>query len=87
MTGFSFAFGCLAAITMGTLASAARADASEPLMAIDVLVEPDATMIAAAQAVNARLREAYPAGYSLDESRAPTSRCSSAISASRTWTA
>jgi hypothetical protein len=70
-TGFSIVLGCLAAITMGVLASAARADPLEPLIAIDVLVEPDATMIAAAQAVNARLRETYPEGYSLDESHAP----------------
>jgi hypothetical protein len=68
---FSVVLGCLSAITMGALASAARANPVEPLIAIDVLVEPDATMIAAAQAVNARLREAYPEGYSLDESHAP----------------
>jgi hypothetical protein len=71
LTGFSVVLGCLAAITMGVLASVARADPLEPIIAIDVLVEPDATMIAAAQAVNARLREAYPEGYSLDESHAP----------------
>jgi hypothetical protein len=68
---FSVVLVCLSDITMGALGSAARADPMEPLIAIDVLVEPDATMIAAAHAVNARLREVYPEGYSLDESHAP----------------
>ena len=70
-TGFSAVLGCLAAVAAGILAPAVRADPSEPLIAIDILVEPDATMIAAAQAANARLREVYPEGYSLDESHAP----------------
>jgi hypothetical protein len=63
--------GFLTALAMHVLASAARGDPPDPLIAIDVLVEPDATMIAAAQGVNARLREVYPDGYSLDESHAP----------------
>src|SRR3712207_6576700 len=63
--------GCLATIVMSVLASTAPADPTQPTIAIDVLVEPDATMVAAAQAVNARLRDVYPEGYSLDESHAP----------------
>jgi hypothetical protein len=35
------------------------------VIAIDVLLEPDATMVAKAAAANARLRENYPKGYTL----------------------
>jgi phosphoserine phosphatase len=41
------------------------------LVAIDILLEPDQTMISKSRAVNARLRENFPAGYELDTSHAP----------------
>lgn len=41
------------------------------LIAIDVLLDPDAATIAKAQATNARLREDYPDGFALDASHAP----------------
>jgi hypothetical protein len=41
------------------------------MIAINVLIEPDATMIAHAQAVNARLRQNYPQGYALDAAHVP----------------
>lgn len=41
------------------------------VLAIDVLLEPDARMAEAAKAANARLRGAYPHGYGLDESHVP----------------
>ena len=41
------------------------------LIAIDVLLEPDQTMVAKANALNARLRGNYPDGYSLDATHAP----------------
>jgi phosphoserine phosphatase/2'-5' RNA ligase len=44
---------------------------TDKLIAIDVLLEPDHTMITKANAVNARLRENYPAGYELDATHAP----------------
>ena len=43
----------------------------EKLIAIDVLIQPDQTMIGKAQAVNARLRENLPSGYQLDARHAP----------------
>ena len=43
----------------------------DKLIAIDVLLEPDQTMIGKSRAVNARLRENFPAGYELDASHAP----------------
>jgi hypothetical protein len=36
------------------------------LTAIDVLLEPDATMLAHAEVTNARLLEAFPQGFALD---------------------
>lgn len=41
------------------------------LIAIDILLEPDQTMISKANAVNIRLRGNYPGGYSLDATHAP----------------
>jgi phosphoserine phosphatase len=41
------------------------------LVAIDILLEPDQTMISKSRVVNARLRENFPAGYELDISHAP----------------
>ncbi|MDD1623802.1 MAG: hypothetical protein LUO94_03455, partial [Methylococcaceae bacterium] len=38
----------------------------EPVTAIDILLEPDATMLQHAAAVNARLLKVYPKGFALD---------------------
>ncbi len=40
--------------------------AADPLVAIDILQEPDDTMIARAKADNERVLENYPAGFALD---------------------
>jgi 2'-5' RNA ligase len=42
-----------------------------PVTAIDVALEPDATMIQHAEAANARLRKVFPEGYSLDATHRP----------------
>jgi hypothetical protein len=39
--------------------------------AIDILLEPDATMLRRASATNARLLKAYPQGYALDATHTP----------------
>ena len=39
--------------------------------AIDILLEPDATMLQHAEAVNARLRSVYPKGFALDATHRP----------------
>jgi len=44
---------------------------AESITAIDILMEPDATMVQHAEAVNARLRGVFPKGYSLDETHRP----------------
>jgi hypothetical protein len=45
--------------------------AGAELTAIDVLLEPDATMVAHAEQVNARLLENHPRGFALDATHAP----------------
>lgn len=44
---------------------------TDKLIAIDILLEPDQTMISKANKVNIRLRGNYPGGYSLDATHAP----------------
>jgi hypothetical protein len=52
---------------------AIRATAAEkaPVTAVDILLEPDTTMLSHAQAVSARLLKAYPNGFALDETHRP----------------
>ncbi len=42
-----------------------------PVTAIDILLEPDAAMLKHAEANNARLLQAYPAGFALDATHRP----------------
>jgi hypothetical protein len=42
-----------------------------PTTAIDIALEPDATMIQHAEAVNARLRKAFSKGFALDATHDP----------------
>jgi hypothetical protein len=44
---------------------------SDRVIAIDVLLLPDAKMVAKAEAANARLRENYPEGYTLGKEHVP----------------
>jgi hypothetical protein len=47
------------------------ASEQSPVTAIDVLLEPDATMLAHAEANNARLIAVYPKGFALDATHRP----------------
>lgn len=40
---------------------------TDALVAIDIAIEPDATMVQRSLADNARLRQNFPQGYALDE--------------------
>jgi hypothetical protein len=42
-----------------------------PVTAVDIALEPDATMIQRAMAANARLLESFPKGFALDETHHP----------------
>jgi hypothetical protein len=44
---------------------------STPLIAIDILLEPDARMLAHVERSNARLRAAFPDGFELDDEHRP----------------
>jgi hypothetical protein len=63
------------ALTLGTgcntAQTAATATDQNDITAIDICLEPDATMIQHATAVNARLRGVFPEGFALDASHRP----------------
>ena len=60
---------CAVALAGG---NALAADAKpNPVTAIDILLEPDATMIQHATATNDRLRKVFPKGFALDASHRP----------------
>ncbi len=59
---------CLASL-LG-YSEACRAQQS-PVTAIDIALEPDATMVQHAEATNARLRSVFPKGFSLDATHHP----------------
>jgi 2'-5' RNA ligase len=63
------------AISLGlavSLAFSQRAVAQQNFVtAVDIALEPDATMIEHAKAANARLRESFPKGFALDETHHP----------------
>src|ERR1700759_3563973 len=54
-----------------TTSASTTAPAENAITAIDILLEPDATMIQHAQAANARLLQNFPKGYSLGGEHAP----------------
>jgi hypothetical protein len=63
----------LAALGLGSLLGHAQTTSANqsPVIAIDILLNPDATMIQHATAVNARLRSVFPKGFALDASHHP----------------
>lgn len=71
----------LAALSIGLLAplhgSAPPAKAEEPnaVTAIDIVLEPDATMVQHAEAANERLRKEFPKGFALGKTHHPHISC------------
>jgi hypothetical protein len=65
----------LTAIATGCLvvggATHVKATEQVPITAIDVLLEPDATMLSHAQASNSDLLKVYPNGFALDDAHSP----------------
>src|SRR5262250_1327656 len=53
------------ALNQGTVAQ------QSPVTAIDIALEPDATMVQHAMAANARLLRSFPKGFALDETHHP----------------
>src|SRR5262245_43556479 len=48
---------------------------TNPVTAIDILLDPDATMLQHTNAANERLRKAYPKGFALGETHQPHISC------------
>ena len=71
LAGVLVAVICLAAWSVGRAEAAEPSDPLGEIVAIDVLLHPDATMLAAAAKANAALRGDYPAGFALDELHTP----------------
>ena len=69
MRQMSIAFGLGLALLLGNAQMSAAQQ--NPVIAIDVALEPDATMVQRARAANARLRKSYPAGFALDATHNP----------------
>src|SRR6478672_942668 len=67
----------LATLSIGLLASLSRAeqlpksDEPNPVTAIDILLEPDATMTKQAEAANERLLKVFPKGFALGKTHQP----------------
>ena len=65
------------ALLLGTAQPAKAQDQSSQssVTAIDILLDPDATMLQHATAANERLRKNYPDGFALDENHTPHISC------------
>ena len=66
------------AATLGSVLNCVDATAAEPenaVTAIDILLEPDATMIKHAEAANERLLKDFPKGFALGKSHQPHISC------------
>lgn len=63
-------WGCLAPYSQASGFRASRL-ATEPITAIDIALEPDATMIHHAETVNASLLKQFPKGFALDATHHP----------------
>ncbi len=71
LVGVLVAVICLVAWSVGRAVAAEPSDTPGEIVAIDVLLHPDATMLAAAAKANAALRGDYPAGFALDKLHTP----------------
>ena len=67
----------VAVLVLSIAAMLGRAGAAEPdaVTAIDILLEPDATMIKHAQTANERLLKDFPKGFALDKTHQPHISC------------
>jgi hypothetical protein len=65
MTAIGLGLGLAVAVVQGAVAQ------QKPVTAIDIALEPDATMVQHAMAANARLLKSFPKGFALDETHHP----------------
>ncbi|MGH7045551.1 MAG: 2'-5' RNA ligase family protein [Stellaceae bacterium] len=64
-TALGFGLGLAVAVVQGAVAQ------ENPVTAIDIALEPDATMVQHAIDANARLRKSFPKGFALDKTHHP----------------
>jgi hypothetical protein len=64
-TAIGLGLGLAGAVVQGAVAQ------QNPVTAIDIALEPDATMVQHAMAANARLLKSFPKGFALDETHHP----------------
>jgi 2'-5' RNA ligase len=64
-TALGLGLGLAVAAVQGSVAQ------QNPVTAIDIALEPDATMVQHAMAANARLRKSFPKGFALDQTHHP----------------
>ncbi len=64
----------LLALLLGT-SQPAKAEEPSPVTAIDIVLEPDATMVQHAEAANQRLRKEFPKGFALGKTHHPHISC------------
>ena len=64
-TAIGLGLGLAVAVVQGAVAQ------QNPVTAIDIALEPDATMVQHAKAANARLLKSFPKGFTLDETHHP----------------
>jgi 2'-5' RNA ligase len=64
-TALGLGLGLAVAVVQGAVAQ------QNPVTAIDIALEPDATMVQHAMAANARLLKSFPKGFALDETHHP----------------
>jgi len=65
ITAIGLGLGLAVAVVQGAVAQ------QNPVTAIDIALEPDATMVQHAMDANARLRKSFPKGFTLDETHHP----------------
>ena len=64
-----------AVVLLSANVSSVRGDELNPVTAIDILLEPDATMVKHAQAANERLLKVFPKGFALGKTHQPHISC------------
>src|SRR6187431_2456449 len=64
-----------AVVLLSANVSSARGDEPNPVTAIDIVLEPDATMVKHAEAVNERLLKVFPKGFALGKTHHPHISC------------
>jgi hypothetical protein len=75
VAALAFSIAMLGSVLGRAEEKATKAEEPNAVTAIDILLEPDATMIKHAEAANKRLLESFPKGFALDKTHQPHISC------------